>query len=74
MSGNGYFLGDNKTHVESLMVWGKALAEVNRESTVAQLQMGGQTLFAAYRNSSITGPYFLYGNVVFELEHSTASN
>lgn len=56
------------------MVWGKALAEVNRESTVAQLQMGGQTLFAAYRNSSITGPYFLYGNVVFELEHSTASN
>ena len=74
VSGNGYFLGDNKTHIESLMVWSKASAEVNRESSVAQLQMGGQTLFAAYRNSSITGPYFLYGNVVFELEHSTASN
>ncbi|KAF7774420.1 hypothetical protein PCIT_a0866 [Pseudoalteromonas citrea] len=74
VSGNTYFLGDNKTHIESLMVWSKASAEVNRESSVAQLQMGGQTLFAAYRNSSISGPYSLYGNVVFELEHSSASN
>ncbi|MBQ4864458.1 hypothetical protein J8L98_22460 [Pseudoalteromonas sp. MMG013] len=74
VSGNGYFLADNKTHIDSLMIWSKAAVDVNRESSVGQLQMGGQTLFAAYRNSSITGPYFLYGNVVFELEHSTASN
>ncbi|CAH9061568.1 hypothetical protein PSECIP111951_02516 [Pseudoalteromonas holothuriae] len=74
VSGNGYFLADNNTHIDSLMIWSKAAVDVNRESSVGQLQMGGQTLFAAYRNSSITGPYFLYGNVVFELEHSTASN
>jgi hypothetical protein len=36
--------------------------------------MGGQTMFAAYNNSSVSGPYSIYGNVIFELEHSSATN
>ncbi|MEI8593517.1 hypothetical protein [Photobacterium sp. Hal280] len=74
VSGNGYFLADNGTQINVLMIWSKAAVDINRESSVAHLMMGGQTLFGAYRNSSITGPYDLWGNVVFELEHSTAEN
>ncbi|WP_311567326.1 hypothetical protein [Photobacterium arenosum] len=74
VSGNGYFLGDNGTQINMLMIWSKAAVDINRQSSVAHLMMGGQTLFGAYRNSSITGPYDLWGNVVFELEHSTADN
>ncbi|WP_046220981.1 hypothetical protein [Photobacterium halotolerans] len=74
VSGNGYFLADNGTQINVLMIWSKAAVDINRKSTVAHLMMGGQTLFGAYRNSLITGPYDLWGNVVFELEHSTAEN
>ncbi|WP_120512600.1 hypothetical protein [Photobacterium salinisoli] len=74
VSGNGYFLADNGTQINVLMIWSKAAVDINRQSSVAHLMMGGQTLFGAYRNSSITGPYDLWGNVVFELEHSTADN
>lgn len=74
VSANGYFLADYKSQVDALGIWGKASAEINRESTVGRLDMGGQTLFAAYRQSVATGPYGIYGNVVFELEHSTATN
>ncbi|WP_348944810.1 hypothetical protein ABHF33_15570 [Chitinibacter sp. FCG-7] len=73
-SANAYFLADNKARIAALGIWGKAAVEINRESEVGKIDMGGQTLFAAYRKSSVTGPYGLYGNVVFELEHSTASN
>ncbi|WP_157669633.1 hypothetical protein [Chitinibacter sp. GC72] len=34
--------------------------------------MGGQTLFAAYAKSTVTGPYGIYGNVVFELNEPSA--
>ncbi|MFC3030946.1 hypothetical protein ACFOEE_00175 [Pseudoalteromonas fenneropenaei] len=74
VSGNGYFLADNQTQVDLLMIWSKGAVDINQQSTVGHLMMGGQTLFAAYRNSKITGPYEIYGNVVFELEHSSADN
>ncbi|SFD07958.1 hypothetical protein [Pseudoalteromonas denitrificans] len=74
VSGNGYFLADNRTHIDLLMIWSKAAVEINQESAVGHLMMGGQTLFAAYKNSTIIGPYNIWGNVVFELEHSSADN
>ncbi|WP_148713638.1 hypothetical protein [Chitinolyticbacter meiyuanensis] len=73
LSANGYFLADNQARIDALAIWGKASAEVTRASRVGTIDMGGQTLFAAYLNSSVTGPYGIYGNVVFELEHSTAT-
>ncbi|MFC0118690.1 hypothetical protein ACFFK7_12280 [Pseudoalteromonas xiamenensis] len=73
VSGNGYFLADNQSSVALLMIWSKGAVDVDNQSTVGHLMMGGQTLFAAYRESSILGPYEIYGNVVFELEHSTAT-
>ncbi|KAF0813894.1 hypothetical protein IGB42_01573 [Andreprevotia sp. IGB-42] len=73
VTANGYFLGDNKTRIDTLGIWGKASVEVTRESSVGTLDMGGQTMFAAYKNSSVSGPYGIYGNVVFELEHSSAT-
>ncbi|KZN64425.1 hypothetical protein [Pseudoalteromonas luteoviolacea] len=74
VAGNGYFLADDESHINLLMVWSKGAAEINNESSVDELQMGGQSLFAAYKNSTISGPYSLWGNVVFELEHSKAYN
>ncbi|KZN54800.1 hypothetical protein N474_17360 [Pseudoalteromonas luteoviolacea CPMOR-2] len=74
VAGNGYFLADDESHISTLKIWSKGAAEINNESTVGELQMGGQSLFAAYKNSAISGPYFLWGNVVFELEHSKAYN
>lgn len=73
VSGNGYFLGDNQSSIKLLKIWSKGVAEVNNQSSVNEIMMGGQTLFAAYRQSNITGPYRLWGNVVFELEHSSAT-
>ncbi|MCG7534230.1 hypothetical protein [Pseudoalteromonas sp. OOF1S-7] len=73
VSGNGYFLGDNQSSIKLLKIWSKGAAEINNQSSVKEIMMGGQTLFAAYRQSSITGPYRLWGNVVFELEHSIAT-
>ncbi|MCO7189075.1 MULTISPECIES: hypothetical protein [unclassified Pseudoalteromonas] len=73
VSGNGYFLGDNQSSITLLKIWSKAVAEVDNQSTVKEIMMGGQTLFAAYNQSSIAGPYWLWGNVVFELKNSTAS-
>ncbi|MBD1583122.1 hypothetical protein [Pseudoalteromonas sp. S16_S37] len=73
-SGNAYFLSDNQTHIDVLMIWSKSAVDINNESSVGQLMMGGQTLFAAFSNSRISGPYGIYGNVVFELENSSAEN
>lgn len=72
LSANAYLLADNQTRIDALGIWGKAAAEITRESNVAELAMGGQTLFAAYANSSVSGPYGIYGNVVFELNESSA--
>jgi hypothetical protein len=33
VSANGYFLADNKTHIEKLAIWGKASVEITRESS-----------------------------------------
>ncbi|MCF2855867.1 hypothetical protein L1286_00160 [Pseudoalteromonas sp. SMS1] len=74
VSGNGYFLGDDESRINTLKIWSKGAAEINDESRVGELQMGGQSLFAAYKQSVISGPYYLWGNVVFELEHSSAYN
>ncbi|GAB6260994.1 hypothetical protein [Photobacterium sp. R1] len=74
VSGNGYFLADQGTRIQTLMIWSKAAVDINQQSSVGHLMMGGQTYFAAFKNSSITGPYDLWGNVVFELEHATAEN
>ncbi|AZZ95732.1 hypothetical protein [Pseudoalteromonas sp. R3] len=73
VSGNAYFLGDNKSSIKLLKIWSKAVAEVDNQSTVREIMMGGQTLFAAYNQSSISGPYWLWGNVVFELKNASAS-
>ncbi|XZG71652.1 hypothetical protein ACTSKR_07280 [Chitinibacteraceae bacterium HSL-7] len=71
LSANAYLLADHQTHVEDLGVWGKASAEITRGSSVARLGMGGQTQFAAYEGSKVTGPYGIYGNVVFEVNKSS---
>ncbi|WP_051304462.1 hypothetical protein [Chitinilyticum litopenaei] len=73
LSASGYLLADNKARIDALAIWGKSAAEITRESAVGQLDMGGQTLFAAYGNSSVSGPYGIYGNVVLELSDSTAT-
>ncbi|UXY16264.1 hypothetical protein N8I74_04385 [Chitiniphilus purpureus] len=72
-SANGYFLADHKTRVDALAIWGKSSVEITRESSVGKLDMGGQTQFAAYGNSSVSGPYGIYGNVIIELNHSSAT-
>ncbi|MCF7512403.1 hypothetical protein L3V43_01765 [Pseudoalteromonas sp. L23] len=74
VAGNGYFLADGQSHINLLMIWSKGAAEIDQQSSVGELMMGGQTLFAAYRNSTLSGPYSFFGNVVFELEHSSATN
>ncbi|KZN60145.1 hypothetical protein N473_24515 [Pseudoalteromonas luteoviolacea CPMOR-1] len=74
VAGNGYFLGDNQSNVNLLMIWSKGAAEINNKSRVGEIMMGGQSHFAAYKESIVAGPYSLWGNVVFELEHSTAYN
>ncbi|WP_380226781.1 hypothetical protein [Jeongeupia naejangsanensis] len=73
LSANAYLLADNRTRIDTLGIWGKASVEIDRDSRVGQLGMGGQTMFAAYRNSSVSGPYAIYGNVVIEINNSTAT-
>lgn len=74
VSGNGYFRADKKSRVGKLMIWSKAAAVAVDNTIIDEIMMGGQTLFAAYQGSTVNGPYGIWGNVVFELEHSTANN
>ncbi|KZN45574.1 hypothetical protein [Pseudoalteromonas luteoviolacea] len=74
VAGNGYFLADNKSNISQLMIWSKGAAEINNRSRAGEIMMGGQSHFAAYKESTVAGPYSLWGNVVFELEHSKAYN
>ncbi|MCP5078708.1 MAG: hypothetical protein GY951_11720 [Psychromonas sp.] len=74
VAGNGYFMADKQTQVELLMIWSKGAATAVDNSVIGEVQMGGQTMFAAYAGSTVNGPYGIWGNVIFEIDHSTANN
>ncbi len=72
--GNGHLETNDGVSISNLAIYGQSSAEV-LSSQVSTLTLGGRTMFAAYENSTVTGPYNFYtNNYVFEIVSSSLNN
>ncbi|MDO6528017.1 hypothetical protein Q4519_20285 [Motilimonas sp. 1_MG-2023] len=72
--GNGHLESNDGVSISNLALYGQSSAEV-LNSQVDTLTLGGRTMFAAYENSTVTGPYSFYtNNYIFEIVSSSLNN
>jgi len=72
--GNAHLETNDSVSITALSLFGQSSAEI-LSGQVSSLTLGGRTMFAAYQNSTLTGPYTFYtNNYIFEIVESSLNN